>query len=187
MKTDLHIHSKCSDGRMALDDIFEEAHRRDVGIISITDHDSIDCQERAKILADKYGMRYVYGLELNVSFSHPEYRKGKPICGTTLSSGLKEAEKLPEPLLTPTTKAEVGHDIEITEDDVSKKIGKNLTEEIKEICLRIYERASKRAEECIQARPQGRYQEYSLDCDICGVYILAHSQHDSQRHGGVLF
>ena len=75
------------------------------------------------------------------------YRKGKPICGTTLSSGLKEAEKLPEPLLTPTTKAEVGHDIEITEDDVSKKIGKNLTEEIKEICLRIYERASKRAED----------------------------------------
>jgi phosphoribosylaminoimidazole-succinocarboxamide synthase len=75
------------------------------------------------------------------------YRKGKPICGTTLSPGLKEAEKLPEPLLTPTTKAEVGHDIEITEDDAAKKIGKDLAEEIKEICLRIYERASKRAED----------------------------------------
>jgi len=75
------------------------------------------------------------------------YRKGEPICGTTLSPGLKEAEKLPEPLLTPTTKAEVGHDMEITEDDVAKKIGKDLAEEIKEICLRIYERASKRAED----------------------------------------
>ena len=75
------------------------------------------------------------------------YRKGKPICGTTLSPGLKEAEKLPEPLLTPTTKAEVGHDMEITEDDAAKKIGKDLAEEIKEICLRIYERASKRAED----------------------------------------
>ena len=75
------------------------------------------------------------------------YRKGEPICGTTLSPGLKEAEKLPEPLLTPTTKAEVGHDMEITEDDAAKKIGKDLAEEIKEICLRIYERASKRAED----------------------------------------
>ena len=74
MKTDLHIHSNCSDGRMTLEDIFEEAHKRDVGIISITDHDYIDCQERAKILADKHGIRYVYGLELNVSVSHPEYR-----------------------------------------------------------------------------------------------------------------
>lgn len=75
------------------------------------------------------------------------YVKGKPICGTTLPLGLKEAEKLPEPLLTPTTKAEVGHDMEITEEDAAKKIGKDLAEEIKEICLRIYERASKRAQD----------------------------------------
>ena len=80
MKIDLHIHSKnCSDGRMILEEIFEEASRRNVDLISITDHDSIDCQEPAKILADQYGIRYLYGLELNVSFSHPEYRNSKPI------------------------------------------------------------------------------------------------------------
>jgi predicted metal-dependent phosphoesterase TrpH len=80
MKIDLHIHSKnCSDGRMTLEEIFEEAGRRNVDLISITDHDSIDCQEPAKILADQYGIRYLYGLELNVSFSHPEYRNSKPI------------------------------------------------------------------------------------------------------------
>jgi len=75
-----------------------------------------------------------------------KYRKGKTICGIKLPPELKKAEKLPEPILTPTTKAEVGHDIEITEDDVVKKIGKDIAEEIEEACLRIYERTSKRAE-----------------------------------------
>jgi predicted metal-dependent phosphoesterase TrpH len=80
MKIDLHIHCKnCSDGRMTLEEIFEAASRRHVDLISITDHDSIDCQEPAKILADQYDIRYVYGLELNVSFSHPDYRNSKPI------------------------------------------------------------------------------------------------------------
>ncbi len=74
------------------------------------------------------------------------YREEKTICGIKLPSGLRKAEKLPEPILTPTTKAEVGHDIEMTKDDVVEKIGKDVAEEIEETCLRIYERASKRAE-----------------------------------------
>ncbi len=80
MKIDLHIHSKdCSDGKMRLMEIFEEAHRRGVWIISITDHDSIDCQEIAKALAAEYGMRYISGVELSISFSHPKYRDARPI------------------------------------------------------------------------------------------------------------
>ena len=80
MRIDLHIHSKdCSDGRMRLPQIFEEASRRGIDLISITDHDSIDCQEPAKRLADQYGIHYLNGLELNVTFSHPEYRESKPI------------------------------------------------------------------------------------------------------------
>ena len=78
-KIDLHIHSHCSDGRMTLEEIFEVANRKNMGLISITDHDSIDCQEPAKILADRYGIYYLYGLELNVSYSHPEYRDSKPV------------------------------------------------------------------------------------------------------------
>jgi len=74
------------------------------------------------------------------------YREGKPVCGIELPPGLREAEKLPEPILTPTTKAEVGHDIEMTKDGVAQKIGRDVAEEIEETCLRIYERASKRAE-----------------------------------------
>jgi len=79
MKIDLHVHSKCSDGRMTLEEIFAEASRRDIDLISITDHDSIDCQEPAKILADRYGIHYLYGLELNISFAHPQYGNSKPI------------------------------------------------------------------------------------------------------------
>jgi len=74
------------------------------------------------------------------------YREGKPTCGIKLPPGLRKAEKLPEPILTPTTKAEVGHDIEMTKDDVVQKIGRDVAKEIEEACLKIYERTSKRAE-----------------------------------------
>jgi len=47
--------------------------------MSITDHDSIGCQEEAMALAEKNGIHYIPGVELNVTFSHPRYRNGKPI------------------------------------------------------------------------------------------------------------
>jgi predicted metal-dependent phosphoesterase TrpH len=64
---------------MGLIEIFEEAHRRGVGVISITDHDSIDCQETAAALAAQWGMHYIPGVELNISFSHPQYHESKPV------------------------------------------------------------------------------------------------------------
>jgi len=63
-----------------------------------------------------------------------------------LPKGLRKAEKLPTPILTPTTKAEIGHDVELAKADVLKKIGKGAAAEIEEACLRIYELASKTAE-----------------------------------------
>jgi len=74
------------------------------------------------------------------------YREGKTICGIKLPPELRKAEKLPEPILTPTTKAEVGHDIEMTKDNVVKKIGRSVTKEIEEVCIKIYERTSEKAE-----------------------------------------
>lgn len=80
MLIDLHIHSKsCSDGSLTVQEIFAEAKARNIEFISITDHDSIECQEKAMALARKYGIHYISGVELNVTFSHPQYRKGKPI------------------------------------------------------------------------------------------------------------
>jgi predicted metal-dependent phosphoesterase TrpH len=79
MIIDLHIHSKHSDGVLTVKEIVREAKLRNIGFMSITDHDSIDCQEIAMDLAGKAGIRYVSGVELNVTFSHPKYHQGKPV------------------------------------------------------------------------------------------------------------
>jgi len=79
MIIDLHIHSRSSDGALTVEQIFKEAKKRNIGLMSITDHDSIGCQEIAADLASSAGIRYVSGVELNVTFLHPRYREGKPI------------------------------------------------------------------------------------------------------------
>ena len=79
MIIDLHIHSKSSDGKLTVAEIIGEAQSRNISFLSITDHDSISCQSEALSLAKKVGIRYVCGVELNVTFSHPRYREGKPV------------------------------------------------------------------------------------------------------------
>ena len=77
MKIDLHIHTKtCSDGNLSIEQVFPEAKRRNIDLMSITDHDSIDCQERALALAKEYGISCITGVELNVTFQYPG---GKPV------------------------------------------------------------------------------------------------------------
>ena len=79
MIIDMHIHSLSSDGVYTINEIFKEAMLRNIDFISITDHDSIESQEIAIELAKKTGIRYISGVELNVSFSHPKYHKGKTV------------------------------------------------------------------------------------------------------------
>jgi predicted metal-dependent phosphoesterase TrpH len=76
MKIDLHIHTKTgSDGNLPIEEVFQEAKNRNIDLISITDHDSIDCRERAIALARKHGISYITGVELNVTFHYPEGNK----------------------------------------------------------------------------------------------------------------
>jgi len=71
MKIDLHIHTKTgSDGNLSVEEVFKEARKRKIGLMSITDHDSVDCQERAVALARECGIAYVFGVELNVTFQY---------------------------------------------------------------------------------------------------------------------
>ena len=78
MIIDLHIHSKtCSDGNLTVKEIIKEAKTRKINLISITDHDSIDCQNIAMNLTKKNQICYIYGIELNISFSHPNFCNGK--------------------------------------------------------------------------------------------------------------
>jgi predicted metal-dependent phosphoesterase TrpH len=79
MLIDLHIHSKSSDGKFSVEEIMAEAKARRIGFLSITDHDSIGCQTHAVTVAKDAGIRYVCGVELNVTFSHPRFRGGKAV------------------------------------------------------------------------------------------------------------
>jgi 3',5'-nucleoside bisphosphate phosphatase len=76
VRIDLHIHTKtCSDGNLPIEEVFQEAGKRNIDLISITDHDSVDCQRRAIALARMHGMSYIAGVELNVTFSYPDDNK----------------------------------------------------------------------------------------------------------------
>jgi predicted metal-dependent phosphoesterase TrpH len=73
MKIDLHIHTKTgSDGNLTIEEVFREAKARGIGFISITDHDSIECQPKAIALARECGISYITGVELNITFRYPE-------------------------------------------------------------------------------------------------------------------
>jgi phosphoribosylaminoimidazole-succinocarboxamide synthase len=74
------------------------------------------------------------------------YSSGREISGVKLPSGLEKASKLPEPIVTPTTKAETGHDIEMSMKEVVKNLGGRVAEIIEDACIKIYEEASKKAE-----------------------------------------
>jgi phosphoribosylaminoimidazole-succinocarboxamide synthase len=74
-----------------------------------------------------------------------EYQKSHSICGISLPDGLRESEELPEPIFTPTTKAEPPeHDSPMSMDDVVGQLGKNLAEQLKEKCIAVYSFARER-------------------------------------------
>jgi len=76
-----------------------------------------------------------------------EYQKTGKVCGITLPPGLKEADKLSEPIFTPSTKAEKGgHDINISFDEMVKLVGKETAEILRELSLKIYKKAADYAE-----------------------------------------
>jgi len=70
-----------------------------------------------------------------------EYRQSETICGSRLPSGLVESAELPEPIFTPSTKATNGHDENISFDRAAQIIGPELAEQVRDLSLRIYNRA----------------------------------------------
>jgi phosphoribosylaminoimidazole-succinocarboxamide synthase len=70
------------------------------------------------------------------------YGKDGTVCGISLPEGLKESDRLPEPLFTPSTKAEEGHDINIPFKEMVRITGADTAERLRDVALEIYERAS---------------------------------------------
>lgn len=75
-----------------------------------------------------------------------EYQASGEVCGIPLPPGLKESDKLPEPIFTPATKASTGHDENISFERTSEIVGKSLAEKLRSTTLEIYRRAAAYAE-----------------------------------------
>ncbi len=75
-----------------------------------------------------------------------EYKKEGSICGIKLSSGLRESQRLPQPIFTPATKATSGHDINITQNQLQELVGKEIAKELKTKSLALYKAAREYAE-----------------------------------------
>jgi len=77
-----------------------------------------------------------------------DYQKTGAICGIPLPKGLKESDRLPEPIFTPATKAESGHDENISEEEAGRIIGHDRIKRLKELTLNLYQRGVEHAETC---------------------------------------
>lgn len=70
-----------------------------------------------------------------------DYQKTGKICGIPLPAGLCESDRLPEPIFTPSTKATTGHDENISFEETTSRVGRNLAERLRDTSLEIYKRA----------------------------------------------
>ena len=75
-----------------------------------------------------------------------EYQQTGSVCGVKLPAGLRESDRLPEPIFTPATKAETGHDINISEQEAGRLVGTDLVRRLKTLTLEIYRRGCEHAE-----------------------------------------
>jgi phosphoribosylaminoimidazole-succinocarboxamide synthase len=75
-----------------------------------------------------------------------EYRESGSVCGVKLPAGLRESDRLPEPIFTPATKAESGHDVNISEDEAATIVGRDLITRLRDLTLEIYRRGCEHAE-----------------------------------------
>lgn len=71
-----------------------------------------------------------------------EYQQSGAVCGIKLPAGLKESDKLPEPIFTPATKAVTGHDENISFEEMVKHTGRELAEQLRDLTLKIYSAAA---------------------------------------------
>ena len=74
-----------------------------------------------------------------------EYQGNGQVCGVQLPSGLRESDRLPEPIFTPATKAETGHDINISEAEAARLVGADLVAQLRALTLALYEHGAAHA------------------------------------------
>ncbi len=110
-----------------------------------------------------------------------DYRRSGAVCGIPLPAGLREADKLPEPLFTPSTKAELGaHDENISFEKMIDLVGREIAERVRDVSLAIYIRARDHAETRGIIVADTKF-EFGLDADGALVLIDEAVTPDSSR------
>jgi phosphoribosylaminoimidazole-succinocarboxamide synthase len=74
-----------------------------------------------------------------------DYQATGAVCGVPLPAGLRQADRLPEPIFTPATKAQQGHDQNISEAEVAERLGQDLAGRLRELTLEVYRRGAEHA------------------------------------------
>jgi phosphoribosylaminoimidazole-succinocarboxamide synthase len=99
------------------------------------------CRRAEPVLVECVARGYLTGSGLK------QYRAEGHVCGVPLPAGLEESSRLPEPIFTPTTKAAQGHDLPLTFEETADRIGRGLTERLRELTISVYERGAEIAAE----------------------------------------
>ena len=103
--------------------------------------DILDLRSMLTVKADMFAIECVARGYLAGS-GWKEYKESGTVCGIPLPPGLKECDRLPEPIFTPATKAETGHDINISFDEAAEIVGKEYATKLRDLTIQIYNRAA---------------------------------------------
>jgi phosphoribosylaminoimidazole-succinocarboxamide synthase len=109
-----------------------------------------------------------------------EYQKAETVCGIRLPKGLLQCSPLPRSLFTPATKAESGHDLNISEAEMGNRIGSDLTKKLRDISLKIYTEAANYALACGIIIADTKF-EFGLDENGTIIWIDEALTPDSSR------
>ena len=110
-----------------------------------------------------------------------EYQKKQSVCGIHLPTGLKDGDELSEAIFTPSTKAEKGHDENITEEQAKKLVGAGIYDTVKEKAIELYDLADSHARECGLVLADTKF-EFGLDKDGKVMLIDEALTPDSSRY-----
>jgi phosphoribosylaminoimidazole-succinocarboxamide synthase len=77
-----------------------------------------------------------------------EYRQSQEVCGVPLPGGLRECDALPEPIFTPATKAESGHDENVSFEQMAASVGYDVADQLRRRSIAVYERGARHARQC---------------------------------------
>ncbi len=110
-----------------------------------------------------------------------EYQAGRAVCGVPLPAGLQLADRLPQPIFTPATKAEEGHDENITFERMAELLGNPIADRVRELSLALYQRGAQLAAERGILLADTKF-EFGLDADGQLLLIDEALTPDSSRY-----